>query len=86
MLLHPEQLVASRRGVVPRRRREQVDVEQGGEFSVRLDRARHRIHEREDPGRIVVVAAVRLGVLRTQSRNPAHEVDERGVKALEGAK
>ena len=47
VLLHSEQLAAPRRAVLPWRRREQVVVEQGGEFSVRLDRARHRLHKGE---------------------------------------
>ena len=55
---HPEQLVRPGAGVRPRRRREDVGVEEAGELLVGLDRVRHRVHEGEDPGDVVFVADV----------------------------
>lgn len=60
----------------PRVRRQDVGVEQSAEFGVGVDRAGERIHEREDAGRIVVVAVVLGEVGGGESVDAGLEVGE----------
>lgn len=76
VLLDPLEFVVPCRRVVPRRSREHVQVEQGSQVVNGLNRARHRIHEGENSGDVVLV-----GVLLEQVGS---DLGERALKVHEG--